>query len=387
MRRSTHLLLILAMVTPAFAGKHVSIAEFEQLLATANGRSDVRMAGMLSGLELTQQVNSTRLAQWEREFPGRRAHAEFLALADASAFLNPPEEDIVSIPEPDVQTQRQFLVRAATYVSKAMARLPDLYATRRTIHFKDDPSVPVARAGMTDPLNFGVATAPMVAAGESRYEPLHMNGKSSVVVSYRNGREVSDSAAQGWEGRYRSSMGLTTEGEFGPILAMVIGDALRGNVVWNHWERGVTGNLAVFRYSVPRKNAHWMVIVPNGRKKTTMFPAYHGEISIDPSNGAILRLTQIADFPASYKMIAAAIMVEYGSVNLGNRPYICPLKGVAISKVPVDIETPEVPPATPPVQTRLNDVSFTHYHLFRASMRILPASNTPHPTSVPQPAR
>jgi hypothetical protein len=64
-------------------------------------------------------------------------------------------------------------------------------------------------------------------------------------------------------------------------------------------------------------------------------------------------------------------MVEYAPVEIGAQTYICPVRGVALSKIPVvraggDAKHPA------PVETRLNDVSFTHYHLFRAETKILP---------------
>ena len=45
--------LALGSAPPAFAGKHVTIAQLEQILDTLKGKSDSRMVHELSGLELT----------------------------------------------------------------------------------------------------------------------------------------------------------------------------------------------------------------------------------------------------------------------------------------------------------------------------------------------
>ncbi|HEY5213260.1 MAG TPA: hypothetical protein VIJ38_09585 [Acidobacteriaceae bacterium] len=44
---------------------------------------------------------------------------------------------------------------------------------------------------------------------------------------------------------------------------------------------------------------------------------YHGEISIDPKQGSILRLTVEADLTPSDPILMADIMVEYGPVEIG----------------------------------------------------------------------
>ena len=64
-----------------------------------------------------------------------------------------------------------------------------------------------------------------------------------------------------------------------------------------------------------------------------------------------------------------ALMVEYAAVTIGDQSYFCPVKGVAFSKVPVAGSTAPGSSSnvsTVTVQTELNDVTFTNYHLFRA---------------------
>jgi hypothetical protein len=101
--------------------------------------------------------------------------------------------------------------------------------------------------------------------------------------------------------------------------------------------------------------------------------AYHGEIGIDPVSGAILRLVLEADPDSGSSMKRADIMVEYGSVEIGGQVYTCPLRSVSYSvgmlNVPVSLD---VQTSWKREATRLNDVVFSGYHVFRSDMRILP---------------
>jgi hypothetical protein len=84
------ILLAMGSAPPAFEGKHVTIAQLEQILNTLEGKSDSRIAHELSSLELTERASSVRLSRWEREFHGSRAREAFTLLADALAFLDLP---------------------------------------------------------------------------------------------------------------------------------------------------------------------------------------------------------------------------------------------------------------------------------------------------------
>jgi hypothetical protein len=75
-------------------------------------------------------------------------------------------------------------------------------------------------------------------------------------------------------------------------------------------------------------------MVPSGRELVRCLLAYHGEIVVDPANGTIMRLSAKADFKAPCEQARAAILVEYALDAIGDRRYVCPVKGVAFSKMP-----------------------------------------------------
>jgi hypothetical protein len=66
-----------------------------------------------------------------------------------------------------------------------------------------------------------------------------------------------------------------------------------------------------------------------------------------------------------------AMLVEYAPVVIGEQSYICPVRGVAFSKVPVAHDAAVQAGSAVNVQTQLNDVAFTQYHLFRSKARIV----------------
>jgi hypothetical protein len=157
--------------------------------------------------------------------------------------------------------------------------------------------------------------------------------------------------------------GLTTSGEFGPILGTALLDAAKGNLVWNHWEQGMAGPEAVYSYEISAPDSHYKV-----DKQTA---AYSGEIAVDPATGAILRLVLKSEMDPAFwpfytgpGLIVADLEVEYGPVALGTRSFLCPLKGVALSRNSH--------------QLWLNDVVFDEYHLFTGETRILPGFGEVH---------
>jgi hypothetical protein len=163
---------------------------------------------------------------------------------------------------------------------------------------------------------------------------------------------------------------MATRGEFGPILSMVLEDALQRGLSWSHWEQGASGPLAVFRYDVPKDLSHYEIVSWVG--KPPYFPAYHGELAIDPATGAILRITLLSsDVDPSGQLLDSSILVEYAPVAIGGKTYNCPVHCVAISRrLPSNGTEDGTASAGEP--TFLNDVVFTGYHLFRGEVRILP---------------
>ncbi len=374
MRKWVLLLMLAGMAAPALAVKPMNVEQLEQLLAKLQGKPDGKVAEELADAEVTQRVNSARLARWEQEFPGSKTHEALMKLSDATAFLKSPPGDAVPDPAPDAETEQRMLWLAVQYVKTAIGQLPNFYATRETTHFEDTPSPRAEYAGGSNLMGRGAegARPPEVAVPAADYKMLRQVAVYRATVTYRDGREVADADAAEGKKENQAAIGLTTTGEFGPILVLAMIDAMRGTVQWLRWEQGASEPVAVFRYSVPESESHFKVQIPNGTKLETLYPAYRGEIAIEPATGAIVWLSAVTDLAPPNDMKQAAILVEYAPVEIGDRSYICPVKGVALSRMPAAKVGAAQQSLSTAMQTQLNDVAFTHYHVFRAEARMVP---------------
>ena len=345
--------------------RRITVAELEQMLETAHASKDNELAHELSGVELTERMSSTRLSSWKARLPGDSSRAALVALADHSVFLALPVKGIPATAPPDPDTRRQMLSRTLDYLSKTILQLPDFFATRTTVQY-DEPR-------QKDEQDWKSATSD---------QSLHLTETSNTTVTFRDGKEVVDADARKGKKLSARERELDTQGTFGPILAVVFAgaSAAHSQFTWSHWEQGLAGPQAVFRYAVPQDASHFDVRFccladPDGTVLFKKDPAYHGEITIDPASGAILRLTVIADLGPRLPMLNSAIMVEYGPVVIGEKTYICPIRSVSISRqrtVKLIQEWGESFGVYGRFETILNDVTFGQYHIFRAQSRILP---------------
>jgi hypothetical protein len=366
MRRVAVLVLLAGGSLSCAAAKPVTVEQLEQMLASTRDVSDVQMAAQLSDLVLIERLSAAKLSHYEADFPGPRTRQALTILSDMSAFLSPPAAETPVIAKPDPKAQREMIALTVNYVNNTIHQLPNFTATRVTSSFQDNPSFDESKTGNNRSFTPNVFII---------YKPLHSIGRYSAAVLYRGGREVVHA------GPVESGpRGLTTSGEFGPILGTALLDAVQGKLVWSHWEQGATGPEAVFRFAVPAEKSHYdvsycCILKGNGdRVYYRQFSAYDGEITIDPSNGTVLRLSfKATGLKRPDPIVEANIMVEYGPVELGGRTYICPVKGIAISLAS------EARPFSggaeedfPPLQTSLNDVVFEQYHLYRADSHVLP---------------
>lgn len=362
---------------PAGLPIRVTIAQFEQLLSSAGDHPrDAKFAAQLAGFLLTERAGSAQLAHWLQQFSGPHTRHVLTALADLSAFEELPAADLPANPAPDLNTQRQIFARTVDYVAQIRPTLPNFSALRSTTRFEIAARDTVRNEELSVRL-FGNRAEKAVyqplgrtSSGPNGGEWLYFAATSATPVTYRDGNEVSASENNSQDLAAGSQPPLTTTGEFGPILSVVLGDAVHGKIEWSHWAPGPGKPLAVFRYSVPAAVSNYTVFDSSSTQGS--FPAYHGEITVDPATGAILRIMLLADM-SSTDVSESGIVVDYGPVQIAGKTYTCPLRSIALSRASPSQNSDA--PAQP--HTFLNDVSFTSYHVFRSEMRIVPESSTP----------
>jgi len=367
------------MTLPAGAAKRVTVAQLEQALAaaTAAHKADAGIARMIAGMELSERLSESALERIDSRLnAGPQAMLAMQLLADESAFLNLPSSELPATAAPDQAAQLRMFDAAAHYVADTLTRLPNFLSTRTTNRFDDSPQE----------LKKG---AWPVRAG------LHQVGQSSLEVSVQVDRE-NDSHANGsavWEDR----RGLSSWGEFGTVLGMILGDAVNGKVSWSHWEQTGSGLSAVFHYSVPKSASHFellrfaagpgslaAVISPRtyGAKAGSVpedtiilhdKQGYEGSLWLDPVTGTILRITIEADSKGNAAYQRAAMLVEYGAVEIAGSRFILPVRSLAFSTVAFSAEmsTGDAP------SEWLNETLFTGYHRFASTTRIVAGEAAP----------
>ena len=344
---------------PNPTARRVTVEQLNHVLAAASHESDADLARQLSSLELTERLSPTKLSSWTAGLRGKKARQALVAIADVSAFLDPPAAEIPRDAAPDLTAQQVIVSRAVDYLNNTIPKLPNFYATRATVRYEETPQ-------------FIDASTPI------GYRPLNVAASSKETVLYRNGKEVLDFSGDKGKKRKVEDGHLVTYGVFGPLLGAVT-DAIGSGLSWGRWEVGAGAPHAVFHYEIPAQKSRYQVgacCLPDG-DGTGAFETtagYYGEIAIDPASGAIFRLELVAKMTSTTPLVRSDIMIEYGPREIGGKTYICPVKSVSISRarsVTVLTEWDESFRTYGPFATLLNDATFDDYHLFRAESRVL----------------
>jgi hypothetical protein len=346
------------------ARNRMTLAQLAEVLNGAPRKPDEAVAGELNRIELTERMSSADLARWTAQMPGARSRTALTVMADESVFMKPAQETIVQEAAPEVEAQKQIVAKAIDYLAKAVSKLPDFFATRTTVRFEE-------------PRQKDQETWKTVVGDQT----LHLADINRVTMHIRNGKEVADASSKKNRGGHGRERDLVTEGTFGPILSTVIVGAAapHSQLRWRRWEQGPRSREAVFSYVVPDETPLFEVgfcclADPDGTVYFDRRGGFHGEIAIDPDTGAILRIAVEAELKPRLPIDRSGIMVEYGPVDIGGKEYICPMRSVSISRsrtVRVLHQWNESFGVYGPFETMVNDVTFSDYHIFRSTSRIL----------------
>jgi hypothetical protein len=354
-------------IVESFTRKPVTVQQLEGALAAGHGKSDAELADRLAGLGLTERLSRAKLATLKAGLPGQKSSVALVALADESAFLEPPTVELPAAAPPDITELRRILALALDYLEKTVPKLPNFFATRITDRY--DQSLPKE---LLDP------------GGINGIRPWRATGSDSATVYYRNGAEVVDTSGLKAKKIKKEDKGLFTRGVFGPTLSTVLGDSLRNGLTWSHWEQGASGLEAVFHYVVPKARSHYELTPhsldgKDGGNALNQATGYHGEIEIDPASGTIHRLTLQGDIEPGQSILRGDIMVEYGPVEIAEKTYTCPLRSVSLSVASTLTDLMRSDDTFRIIQsyaTMVNDVVFKGYHVFRSEIRLLPADES-----------
>jgi VWFA-related protein len=382
-------LFLSILAVPSWAAKRLTVAQFEQMTVAdrAAHKSDIEIARKISDVELSERLTDSALGQLSKQFAsGSQPAMALLLLADRSAFLDPPANELPATPAPDAPRQQQLLEAAKRFAVETLPNLPNLLATRTTFSFDDSPQE-VTKGGYLQRIG------------------LHLIGSSNSEVSVRNEKE--NPSQRTGAASSPTHGGLMTWGEFGSTLLIILSDSGQGKTTWSHWEKTASGVVAVFHYEVPKTESHYEIdtpvekVQPNGGSNrwartggmaamtasstaalVRTKPGYQGSLWIDPASGTILRVTLVADLKGNSTIERGAILVDYGPVPIADKTVICPVRSLALSSAPATVNANFEGVAT----EWLNESLFADYHMFASTSRVLNEQSTASAQS-PTPTR
>jgi len=365
------LIISICVYVPAGATdtpKKVGANELIQIVTALQNMPDADLAQKLTGVELSDRLSGPRLADLTSRLPGDKSRLSLMLIADQSIFLMPPVEEMPVDAAPSPASAQQMLVKVVKYVNATVRQLPNLMAVRFSNGFEDRPREDrMGRTGVESV--FGL--------------PLHWVGSIQMEVTYRDRQEMEDKSVK-VEKKGNGVEGLITTGEFGPILSIVLADAVKSKLTWTRWEKGSDGTLAVFHYQVPEDKSNYHVkfcCISKGygadgspqMQLSDERSAYHGDIVFSPADGSIRLLTLEADTPAGALVSGAGIAIEYAATDIGGRRYICPVRSVSMLQAHTEQESGAITSSdhNGPVKTFLNDVRFSNYRRFGTQTTVL----------------
>jgi VWFA-related protein len=345
MRRliGTALAIFVAPCVCLGAGSGVTVRQLDGILAAARakGSSDHRTANAIAHLGLTERLTRATQSRLSRGVGPSTAEALEL-LADRSAFLDPPADEIVPGEPPSPVERQAILERAAAYVLAYVKNLPNMVCTRVVSRFEE----PDARY---------------------RGEFSHLDTLTG-ELTVRDGEEsfrAGNGGANAGSGPDHSRQDLMTSGDYGSILSEPF--AGHATFTWHRWETVDGRRVAVVGYSVPRDGSLFKVswCCELGARDDGGFSqraAYQGEMSIDAASGAVLRVTeQAVGLSADFPVKRTWTTVEYMPVTLGGGSFLVPAKSVTFM---------EALRWSGRIEQYLNRSEFRSYHKFEAESTV-----------------
>ena len=372
-RRLTTLAVVMALSLPAFAARQITVEQLQELVSgiQISHPSDEALAKQLADARLTKRLTGAALQHMILVCPGPKSAQVLQAIADSSAFLDPPASELPAMPAPDLARQKAIIGMTVNYVVRTLPALPNFLATRSTQHYVDNMQ--------------GLEQVSSQSRGS-----LFLISTYNDPISFRDGKETDDPAVvaslntSDKKSRPKNSkettasrapIGLSSWGEFGPILGLVLVDGAKGKLSWLRWQQEDGKPVAAFQFSVDRSSSHLSLnyccqtqnnvgldAVTERPAAVTWKPGYHGNFEVDPETGVILRITIEADPRPEDPIQQAAIMVEYGKVKIGDSALFCPTRSIAVSVAKSEIASHGELESVNRLQ--LNEVEFVDYHRF-----------------------
>ena len=209
-------------------------------------------------------------------------------------------EGTASRPAPSEAEQQKMLAAMREYAEDYTAKLPNFICQQTTSQFEAGKKPTRWHKGDT-------LTSRLVFTDGREHRTLEMVNNKPVRFTGRPWRTP-----------------LTTEGEFGILLANVFDPATATSFSWAGWDIFRGQPVAKFDYSVDRQHSTLSLSLSDLAKAIV---PYHGSILGDASTGAVRRITsETAAIPEQVQTKSIATTVDYDTVRIGSQDYLLPVE-------------------------------------------------------------
>jgi hypothetical protein len=252
-----------------------------------------------------------------------------LALSQTSA--RPASAGHQQLPQTAPENASAVIAKVRNYAAAYIDGLPNFLCVQTTTH---------SAAGRKGERwhKKETQTAQLVFAG----------GKEKRSVQAVNGKPVAN-------GRWRGTRNeLTTEGEFGILLANILGPDSSADITWGGFENLRGRDVAVVKYSVDQEHSSLRL---SRDYLASAFVAYSGEVFADPTTGAVVRITkELSNIPPELETESSRTVIDYDKVAIGGADYLLPSTAI----VEMTIRSGRL----------RNEMSFDSYRKFEANSTI-----------------
>jgi hypothetical protein len=119
--------------------------------------------------------------------------------------------------------------------------------------------------------------------------------------------------------------GTTSQGEFGSLLKGIFEARTAAEFHWERWGQ-LRGHLChVYKYTVDQEHSEWSIY--DGEAKTSVVPAYEGEIFVDTDTTEVLRVSlESVNIPSDFRVRVAKSVLDYDYQTISGQKFLLPMK-------------------------------------------------------------
>lgn len=200
---------------------------------------------------------------------------------------------------PDADEQQRLLEAMRSFSQQYITNLPNFLCEQVTRHYQTGRKLKSWRKG--DTLTFRLR----FSGGEE----------------HRSLALVNDKPIRVGTSRWRAP--LSTEGEFGILLANIFASASDATFQWRGWQDLRGRRVAVFDYSVDEAHSTLKISLSD---LAAAVVAYHGSVYGDPESGAVWRIEDAANnLPKEIDTNSISTVIDYDEVTIGAKRYLLPI--------------------------------------------------------------